>query len=66
MNEVLIHIRFSISSVTKNVLNMANSADPDESPHFAVSHLGLRIYKYSFFNFMHNNRVHAIAYNDFR
>ena len=24
-----------LSSVTKNVVNMANSADPDETPHFS-------------------------------
>ena len=33
---------FTIYSVTKNVLNMANSADPDETPRVAASHLGLR------------------------
>ena len=38
MKEILIHKRLN----TKNVLNMANSADPDETPHFAASHLGLR------------------------
>ena len=27
---------------TKNALNMTNSADPDETPHFATSHLCLR------------------------
>ena len=27
---------------TKTVLNMTNSIDPDETPRFAASHLGLR------------------------
>ena len=31
-----------LPSVTKNVLNMANSADPDETSLFVASHLGLR------------------------
>ena len=31
--------------ITKNSLNMVNSADPDETPHFAASHLGLRCLK---------------------
>ena len=42
VKEILIHKRFIIvHRYTKNVLNMANSADPDETPHFAASHLGL-------------------------
>ena len=31
-----------LSTVTKNVLNIANSADPDEMLRYAASHLGLR------------------------
>ena len=43
MKEVLIHIRISIDlSVTKNVLNIADSTDPDERPRVATSHLDLR------------------------
>ena len=38
VKEVLIHIRFN----TKNALNMAKSADPDETSPFVASHLGLR------------------------
>ena len=33
MKEYLFHIIFS--TITKNVLNLANSTDPDEAPHFA-------------------------------
>ena len=42
MKEAIVHKRFYIVPVTKNVLNMANSADPDETPRFAASHLGIR------------------------
>ena len=42
VKDVLIHIRFNIVTIAKNVLNTANSADPDETPHFVASHLGLR------------------------
>ena len=31
--------------LAKNVLNMANSADPDGTPRFAASHLGLRYFQ---------------------
>ena len=30
------------TTVTKNLLNMENSADPDEKLNYAASHLGLR------------------------
>ena len=33
-----------LSTVTKNVLNMANSVDPDETPRFAASHLGFTLF----------------------
>ena len=39
VKELLIYIRFNI---VHRYQNMANSADPDETPHFAASHLGLR------------------------
>ena len=42
VKEVLIHVDLVLSSVTKNVLNMVNSADPDETPLFVASHQGLR------------------------
>ena len=45
VKEVLINKRFN----TKNALNMANSKDPDETPRFAASHLGLRYVKCSLF-----------------
>ena len=42
--ELRIHIKLHVilSTVTKNVRNMANSADPDETPCYAASHMGLR------------------------
>ena len=43
VKENLIHIRFNIVLVTKNMVNMTNNADPDETPPcYAASHLGLR------------------------
>ena len=36
--------------MTKSVFILANSADPDETPNFAASHLGLRCL-YMFFAF---------------
>ena len=33
-----------LSTITKSVLYMINSADPDESPFFAASRLGLRFF----------------------
>ena len=33
-----------LSTVTKNVLNMANCVDPDETPRFAASHLGFMLF----------------------
>ena len=44
-------------------LKMANSADPDEEPHFA--HLGLR-YLLMFPLYKSIDHVHTIAYNEFR
>ena len=32
-NDVVIHLRFNSYIFSKNVLNMANSADPDETSH---------------------------------
>ena len=47
MNEVLnyiwiysVHFNHPLA-ITKSVLSMANSVDPDETPHYAASHLGL-------------------------
>ena len=43
MNEVKeVLIQYCQPLPTWNVLNMAKSADPDETPHFAASHQGLR------------------------
>ena len=42
VKDVLIHLRFNIVTIAKNVLNTANSTDPDETPRFVASHLGLR------------------------
>ena len=42
VKDVLIHIRFNIVTIAKNVLNTANSTDPDETPRFVASQLGLR------------------------
>ena len=36
------HKQFLISTITKSVFILANSADPNETPRFATSHLGLR------------------------
>ena len=36
------HIRILESTITKRVLILTNRADPDETPHFASSHPGLR------------------------
>ena len=41
VKEVLIQ-DLVLSSVTKNVVNKANSTDPAETPRFAASLLGLR------------------------
>ena len=57
-----------LPTVTKNVLNMANSADPDETPHIAASHLGLRYLQMSsFWNILHKGINHGpiIAYIEF-
>ena len=52
VNEVRIHIRFNISTVTKNVINMANSENPDQMQCFAESHLGLHyLHMFSFLDF---------------
>ena len=43
------------STITKNVVNIANSSDPDETPRFLASHLGLRyLLKLPFWNFCIN------------
>ena len=42
VKDVLIHLRFNIVTTANNVLNTANSTDPDETPRFVASHLGLR------------------------
>ena len=51
------------SSDTKNMSNMANSTDPDETPHNAASHLGM----HNFYINLHKciNHVPTIAYNEF-
>ena len=36
------HIQFLLSTIIKSVFILANNADPDETPRFAASHLGLR------------------------
>ena len=57
-----------LSSLIKNVLNMANIADPDETPRFAASHLGLRyLQMLPFWNSMHKtfNHVPIITYTEF-
>ena len=67
VKEVPIQLRFNIvHRYTKNVLNIANSADPDKTMHFAASHLGLR-YKCSCFEILHKciNHLPTIAYNEF-
>ena len=39
------HIKLLYSTITKSVFILANSADPDETPRFLASHLGLsRLY----------------------
>ena len=43
---------FLLSIITKSVFILANSTDPGETPHFAVSHLGLRCL-YKFVSFSH-------------
>ena len=47
------HIQFLSSTITKSVFILANSTDPDETLHFAASHLGLR-YLYMFLFRMHS------------
>ena len=42
VKDVLIHNIFDIVHRYQNVLNVANSAHPDELPRFVASHLGLR------------------------
>ena len=44
VKEVLIHKDYILSTVTNTVVNLANSADPDETQLIAASHLGLRYY----------------------
>ena len=42
-------IQFLLSSISKNVIILANRADPDETLRFAASHLGLRcLYMFPF------------------
>ena len=60
VKEVLIHISCHLSTVTKNVLNMANSAGPDETPRYAASHLDLRYLQRSlFWNILHKCIYHV-------
>ena len=59
-----------MSTIIKNVLNMTNSTDPDETPHFAASHLGLRymlMLPFLDFFILHkcNKHVPRIVYIDF-
>ena len=42
VNKGLIINTFLYSTITKSVFILANIADPDETPRFAASHLGLR------------------------
>ena len=45
VKDVLINIRINIAHRYQNVLNIANSTDPDETPRFVASHLGLRYFE---------------------
>ena len=48
VHKVLVHIKLN----AKIARNMANSADPDKTPHFAASHLGLPFCKCFLFRFV--------------
>ena len=57
------HLQFLQSTITKSVFILANSADPDETPRFAASHLRLRCL-YMFLIRMHS-ACSTTAYYEF-
>ena len=55
VKDVLFDIRFDISTVTKNVLNMANSTDPVETPRLNLLRL-IWVYAICECSFLHKGK----------